>query len=907
MRRALAALSFLGALAAALGALHYALHGIQAHDEPAIRLPETPAGDGPAAAPPSPHRGGLAGSRRLLVLLGVIGVALVGGGAWAFLSAGTASGSSARGVAASVDQVTGLALGAGGITPTANPDVPLAWNPALLSNGHSIDGYLVRRYAGSTPTAVCGSDPTPIGPAHCTDAGVPDGTYTYAVSARFESWTGPESTRIGVTVDTSAPVITGQPQSPSANASPSFTFSHATYSTFKCRLDGAASFTACTSPDALSGLSDGPHTFRVEAVDANGSATDVAAYSWTVDTSPPVLGSRPSDPSANTAPALAFSQSSYVSFECSVDGSAPAACSSPDPLSGLGNGSHTFQVEAVDADGVATAGAAYTWTVDASAPSITAKPASHSANPNPSFGFSHAQAGYTFTCRLDGGGYGTCTSPTAYSGLADGSHEFAVAAVDADGVATAAAVYDWTVDTSPPTITPASAMDAGGTYASQSAGFTFSHASYSSFQCFLDGGTFADCAGSAAAGLWPSTYQATPTDCGSFSRDANDFCSIDDSGSVELGVKFTSSQAVSIVGVRVYRVDAGDVTASLWTADGTRLAGPTGLGGTATHGWQDVMFGAPVPITPGQTYIASYFAPNADYAFQWNFFTSSPWTVGPITALQSVAGDGNGVYCYAGATCFPTDTYRDTNYWVTPLWVSGSGGPVEYGSLADGVHTVTATAVDGDGHTTDNATFSWTVEHAPPTITSHPDATTSSTSADFSFSEAPYSHFECRLDGGSFAACDSGSVSYSGLSGSGATGTTHTFTVHAVDSLGATTADQTFTWTVDTTAPTVDVEQAVDQSDPAGSLPIHFTATFDEPVHSFTGDVVTVGGTADLGSATITVTQTSPSVYDIAVSGVLGSGTVTASVDAGATTDLVGNASTASMSTDNSVEYDPGP
>jgi len=175
--------------------------------------------------------------------------------------------------------------------------------------------------------------------------------------------------------------------------------------------------------------------------------------------------------------------------------------------------------------------------------------------------------------------------------------------------------------------------------------------------------------GSAGAGLWPSTFQATPTDCGSFSRDANNFCTIDDNGSVELGVKFTSSKAVNVTGVRIYRVDPGAVTGSLWTADGTLLAGPAAFSGSTTNAWQDVTFSAPVAIAPGQTYIASYFAPDAQYAFQYDFFTSSSYTAGPITALQSIAGDGNGVYCYAGGSCtFPTDTFRDINYWVTPLW-----------------------------------------------------------------------------------------------------------------------------------------------------------------------------------------------------------------------------------------------
>jgi hypothetical protein len=174
---------------------------------------------------------------------------------------------------------------------------------------------------------------------------------------------------------------------------------------------------------------------------------------------------------------------------------------------------------------------------------------------------------------------------------------------------------------------------------------------------------------SASEGLWPADYQPTTSECGSYSLDANNFCyETTDGPSVELGVKFTASRDLNVVGIRAYRTDAGPVTGSLWDTEGTRLAGPVSFGGTATHSWQDAMFAAPVPITAGQTYIASYYAPNADYAFAWQYFTNSSYTAGPITAQQSVAGiDENGVYIY-GSSAFPTESHRDSNYWVSPLW-----------------------------------------------------------------------------------------------------------------------------------------------------------------------------------------------------------------------------------------------
>jgi hypothetical protein len=192
---------------------------------------------------------------------------------------------------------------------------------------------------------------------------------------------------------------------------------------------------------------------------------------------------------------------------------------------------------------------------------------------------------------------------------------------------------------------------------------------------------------SQGAGLWPDDYTATGTSdrCAGYGPDANNFCFIDDGGSVELGVKFTSSKNVNVTGVRAYRTDNGPVTGSLWAADGTRLAGPANFTGTATHSWQDAAFSAPVAITAGQTYIASYYAPNADYAFEWNYFTNSSYTAGPITAQQSVSGDTNGVYCYVGEACagFPTNSYRDANYWVSPLWAYRFAGfyqPVDNGA-----------------------------------------------------------------------------------------------------------------------------------------------------------------------------------------------------------------------------------
>jgi hypothetical protein len=449
MKRALAILSLRCTLAPSLVRLADALPRADASGTHANDPPERTTA-APAGPTPRPRRRGRTWSLRLLALAGVLGVALVGGRAWAFWSAGT-HGASVEGVAASVDRVTGMVQGGGGAaSPTANPDVQLKWDAAQLSNGHAVDGYLVDRYVGSTATPVCGSSPTPLDAVTCTDSDVSDGTYSYGVSARFAGWTGLESSHISVTVDTSAPTITAEPQSPSANASPSFSFSHPSYSTFKCRLDSSPSFTACSSPDALSGLADGSHTFNVEALDADGTATRIANYTWTIDTTAPALGSTPSNPSANTSPLLGFSHTSYATFQCRLDGeSAFSSCSSPDSLSGLADGSHTFEVEALDADGLATQITSFSWTLSSGAPTITTNASDPSADTAPTFAFSHP-AYTSFVCQLDGSSSFT-TGQCSPASLTDGSHQLAVKAQAADGSLTAAGSYTWRVDTTAPT------------------------------------------------------------------------------------------------------------------------------------------------------------------------------------------------------------------------------------------------------------------------------------------------------------------------------------------------------------------------------------------------------------------------------------------------------------------------
>lgn len=88
-----------------------------------------------------------------------------------------------------------------------------------------------------------------------------------------------------------------------------------------------------------------------------------------------------------------------------------------------------------------------------------------------------------------------------------------------------------------------------------------------------------------------------------------------DSGAVELGVKFVATTNGSITGLRFYKASTnkGTHVAHLWSATGTLLGSAT-FSNETTSGWQQVNFASPIAISANTTYVASYFAPVGHYS-----------------------------------------------------------------------------------------------------------------------------------------------------------------------------------------------------------------------------------------------------------------------------------------------------
>ncbi len=308
-------------------------------------------------------------------------------------------------------------------------------------------------------------------------------------------------------VDTVAPntTITSAPANPSTSSSASFSFTSTETGTFECSLDGGA-WEACSSPKSYSGLFEASHSFEVRAIDGAGNTDpSPASYSWTVDLTAPdtTITSSPSNPTNSTSASFSFTSTETGTFECSLDGGAWEACSSPKSYGGLSDGSHAFSVRATDVAGNTDATpASYSWTVDTIAPNttITSNPANPSNSSSASFEFTSNESGSSFDCSLDGGAWLACSSPNGYSGLSEGSHAFEVRATDnAGNTDPSPASYAWTIDLTPPDTTITS-NPGPVTLLNNPATFQFtSTESGSTFECSLDSGAWSVCSS-------PKTY-----------------------------------------------------------------------------------------------------------------------------------------------------------------------------------------------------------------------------------------------------------------------------------------------------------------------------------------------------------------------------------------------------------------
>jgi hypothetical protein len=278
--------------------------------------------------------------------------------------------------------------GGGGTTPPADttaPDTSISSGPTGTTNDNTPTFAFTATESGSTFQCKVDSGSWASCTSPKTLAALADGSHTFSVrgtDAAGNTDASPASAAFTVSTtvaDTTAPetTISSGPSGTTSDSTPAFGFSASeSGSTFGCKVD-SGSWTSCTSPRTLNALADGSHTFSVRAKDAAGN-TDAspATRTFTVDTQAPTttLSSGPQSVMLSGDATFAFAaDDAGARFACSLDGGTWSACTSPETVSNLGIGQHTFAVRATDAAGNTEAtGASRSWLV--ALPTVTAPP-----------------------------------------------------------------------------------------------------------------------------------------------------------------------------------------------------------------------------------------------------------------------------------------------------------------------------------------------------------------------------------------------------------------------------------------------------------------------------------------------------------------------------------------------------
>ena len=227
-----------------------------------------------------------------------------------------------------------------------------------------------------------------------------DGTDAVQHNGSMGNW---QPCTVATACDFVAPnTVLDQKPAAAVNAtSATFAF-HATEagSKLQCSLDGQQ-FADCTSPVTFDDLAEGGHFFQVRAVDAAfNEDPSPSEWTWTVDLTPPDTYIS-FTPSGNRATFTLGGDEDGVTFLCSLDGSAFAACVSPKKYTDLVPGQHVFRAKSRDAAGnLDSTPASQSWTVPKIATTttlaVTVKPAKILA----SGGLTPAHPGDAMTVKL---------------------------------------------------------------------------------------------------------------------------------------------------------------------------------------------------------------------------------------------------------------------------------------------------------------------------------------------------------------------------------------------------------------------------------------------------------------------------------------------------------------------------
>jgi CSLREA domain-containing protein len=432
---------------------------------------------------------------------------------------------------------------------------------------------------------------------------------------------------------------------------------------------------------------------------------------------------------------------------------------------------------------------------------LSAGPSDTTEATDATFAFSSNDPDATFACSLDAAPYVSCSSPLMYTELSAGTHTFEVRAIDAAGnTDPTPASFGWSIELPPDSTPPETSIDSGpsSTTESRDAIFIFSSEPAATFECSLDGVSYAGCAS-------PIEYLGLTAGSHTFGVRATDSTGNQDptpasySWTIIPPPDVTPPQSTIVSGPSLITTDTA--ASFIFSANESGSTFKCALDGGAAPSFNNC--NSPIQYTGlsvgNHTFAVQATDPAGNLELVPVSYTWAIISLPDFTPPETTLASG------------PTSPTESTSALFT-FSASESGStfecaldgeafeacisPIEYTGLGVTDHAFGVRAIDPSGNIDPTPeVYLWTIELAIETmIDSGPPATTESRDATFIFSASKPSGatFECGLDGAAFASCVS-PVEYRGLRlGS------HTFAVRAIDSVGnVDPTPESYTWTIE--------------------------------------------------------------------------------------------------------------
>ncbi len=564
-------------------------------------------------------------------------------------------------------------------------------------------------------------------------------------------------------------------------------------------------FNACNSVDEngsyweSGALADGGQSLTVRATHDNGQFVD-ETITWTLDSNPPdtVIISGPPNPSSENSATFEFEntnsgENSTTTFECRLDwnafNDAPwETCTSPKTYTNLSEGTHNFEVRAIDQAGnVDPTPPWFEWNIDiAPITTIDSGPSDPSTSPDATFTFSSSdEPNVIFECKLDSENWeaGNCTSPRVYIGLDEGQHVFEVRAIEATGEGDVGepAIWEWTID-----FAPSVTINSGPDNPTNQTNAIFEFESddpMATFTCSLNGSSAINCTS-------PYTYNSLGEDNYSFVVVAEDESG--NTGSDTHNWEIDLTQPVVSVSGPEGKINVSTVSYSFSSNE------------------EDSSYECSKELEPWSACTSpKEYSGLAEESHTFHFRTidpagniseSSSKTITidltlPVTTIDSGPegywASSTVTYEFSADEPSTTECNMDSSGWETCT------SPQTYVELSEGAHVFEVRAIDEAGNVGLAELRNITVDTVAPTvdITNGPSDPSNSAEATFEFESNESVSFECKLDDNQWESCTSPKV-YSNLPDG-----SHVFKVQATDQAGNISDDPSWSWNIDQTGP----------------------------------------------------------------------------------------------------------